>query len=274
MGKRAGALLLVLALVVVGAVSGKWVAADDGREVAQTGGNGSSSSGGGTGGDGSSSSGDSGSDGSSGSGGGGDQTSGDSGAFGSQETGPNDGSSGSSDSGGSGSGGGGGGGTPSPTNPGGGTTPTSAGGGGGGGEGEAIPTPTTTAPIPPDEVVEADPVECPEAIAGDDVRCFEVDDANAKGAKIPNGQGGQVVVELPDLSFDSGDSGGDSNASSNDTTNIAIAVDIHTGDVVDTDRGGVTVRQAVLATVAALLILMVGVATGAVFVRTRQTGTP
>ena len=225
--------LLVLALVV-GGWSGRVVGAPPGGVVAQSGGSSSSGSGSGS-----------------------------------------SGSSGSGDSGGSSADGGGGGGADGGED--GGTD------GGAGGEGTATTAPpdgtgeppaTTTPPdVPEEAIAEAEETDCEGDGDPSGRRCYEVEQVDGvEAVRVPDGQGGTVVVAIGDAPQVNIDSGASTSASSN--VDLRVDVDVRTGDVIRVERRVDPVRQFALITIAALLGVFVGAAVLGTFLRFRNGPRP
>jgi hypothetical protein len=88
--------------------------------------------------------------------------------------------------------------------------------------------------------------------------------------RVPDGKGGTVVVALPDASpIVDVDTGASTSASSN--VDVVIEVDIDRGVIVGVDQRD-RVRQAVLATLALLMLVAAAFAAGALFMRRRGGG--
>jgi hypothetical protein len=131
-----------------------------------------------------------------------------------------------------------------------------------------VASPPTSRPVPASDVRPGTPTGCPPN-AGSRVRCYRVQ-RDARGVRVPDGKGGTVVVALPDASpVVNIDSGASTSASSN--VAVVIRVDIDSGMIVGVDQRD-RVRQAVLATLALLLLVVAAFAAGAVFMRRRSEG--
>ena len=261
--------LLILALVV-GGWSGRVAGAPPGGVVAQSGGTSSS----GSGSSGASGSGDSGSSGGgdSGGSGGGDSGSsggGDSGGSGGDGSG-DDGSGGGDGSGGDGGDGGDG---STATTAGDGSTATTTGDGSTGTTTGDGGTATTEAPpdVPEEAIATGEETDCGGSTDGR--RCYEVEQVDGvEAVRVPDGQGGTVIVALGDAPQVNIDSGASTSASSN--VDYRVDIDIETGDVIRVERRFDPVRQFALITLAALLGVFVGAAVLGTFLRFRNGRRP
>lgn len=227
--------VVLVGVIVLGGLFGRWAGADDGRvELAQTTG-GSNSGGGGNSGN-SGNSGNNRADGSSGSSG---NSNGDS------NNGDSNGDSNNGDSSSSGSGDGAGG-----------TGVTTPGGGGGGTNNTAPSGPEPS--IPAERVEQAKSTGCPDD-AGAGTRCFRVrPDDDTEGVRLPDGR----IVALPDgpeVNVDTGAS------TSNDVDQVIIVN--NDNRVIGQERAGRIIAQWILATLGLLVLVLVAAAAGAAIFR-------
>ena len=227
--------LLAVALLV-GGWAGLVVGAPAGRNVAQS--TGTSGSGGGTGASGSS----------------GSSGSGDSGSSGSGDSGTSGGDDGSDDGGGAGTGGDGG----------------SGGDGSSEGDGTAGDGAATTAPadIPEERIAEGEPADCEGGGAG---RCYAVEDAGdgTEAVRVPDGQGGFVVVPIVAVPVVDVDTGASTSAASNVDLQVRVS-----DDDVRVERRVAPSTQYAYITLAALLGVFVGAAVLGTFLRFRNGPRP
>lgn len=124
----------------------------------------------------------------------------------------------------------------------------------------AVEPPAET--IPEDRVAEGEPTDC-----GPEARCYTVDDADAEGVRVPDGQGGFVVVPIVAVPVVDVDTGASTSAASN--VDLQVRVDNSSGDVrIERRVAGST--QLVYVTLAALVGLFVGAAVLGTFLRFRR----
>lgn len=147
----------------------------------------------------------------------------------------------------------------------------SGGGGAGGGGGDGEPDggysiSTTSTPAPHRRVAHGEQSDCPAGTPAH-VRCFRVDDGeDSDGVEIPDGTGGRVVVDLDgEAAFSDGTS-----TSGGSNVELSLEVDVRTGDVIHVEEESDDTRQAVLLTIAVMLMVLLLVGLGAVLVRLQR----
>jgi hypothetical protein len=146
------------------------------------------------------------------------------------------------------------------------------GGGGGGGDGEpdggySISSTSTSAPHR--RVTQGKQADCPAGTPAH-VRCFRAEGGeDSDGVEIPDGTGGRVVVDLDgDAAYSDGTS-----TSGGSNVDLSLQVDVRTGDVIQVEEEPDDTRQAVLLTIAVMLMVLLLVGLGAVLVRLQRRAT-
>lgn len=95
--------------------------------------------------------------------------------------------------------------------------------------------------------------------------CFRVTDASSRAVRVPNGAGGSVTLPLPSVT---GDAATGSSASVYNDVDLVVNVNVESGEVVEVERlPDNETTQAVFGTLAALLLVMIATACGAVGAR-------
>ncbi len=136
---------------------------------------------------------------------------------------------------------------------------------GGGDEAPAAPAPTP--PVEAGRVAEAEETDC--GAGTGDVACYRVEDPDGvEAVRVPDGQGGTLVVPVAAVPVVNVDTGASTSASSN--VDLRVQVDRSTHTVVRVERRVDPVRQLALVTIAALVGLLVGAAVLGTFLRFRR----